>query len=120
MVSEVQPTPPVTIESLPTRKKMVAANDYDPLKDSPNSTIPNKLSFRTGDIIYVLGEKHENGFYDGELENGTKGLVSSNHLKESLSEPAVAEENKVSCNSTSSNHGDGSYKLSSLPKGRSF
>ncbi|GFX53480.1 uncharacterized protein TNCV_4652691 [Trichonephila clavipes] len=40
-----------------------------------------ELSFTTGDVIYVIGEVDEDGFYLGEL-NGAKGLVPSNFLRE--------------------------------------
>ncbi|CAF0757215.1 unnamed protein product [Rotaria sordida] len=63
-------------------KKMVAMFDYNPRENSPNINPDEELSFRTGDIIYVQGNVHDDGFYFGELENGTKGLVPSNFLKE--------------------------------------
>lgn len=40
-----------------------------------------ELSFNVGDIIYVIGDVDEDGFYMGEL-NGVKGLVPSNFLRE--------------------------------------
>ncbi|KAL8180227.1 UNVERIFIED_CONTAM: RIMS-binding protein 2 [Gekko kuhli] len=40
-----------------------------------------ELTFCTGDIITVIGEIDEDGFYYGEL-NGQKGLVPSNFLEE--------------------------------------
>ncbi|CAL1288401.1 unnamed protein product [Larinioides sclopetarius] len=62
-------------------KKMVAIYDYDPQEISPNVDSEVELSFNTGDIIYVIGEVDEDGFYMGEL-NGVKGLVPSNFLRE--------------------------------------
>jgi RIMS-binding protein 2 len=63
-------------------KKMIAMFDYNPSEHSPNINPDDELSFHSGDIIYVHGNVHDDGFYLGELENGTKGLVPSNFLKE--------------------------------------
>ncbi|XP_035213152.1 RIMS-binding protein 2-like isoform X2 [Stegodyphus dumicola] len=62
-------------------KKMVAIYDYDPQEISPNVDAEMELSFSVGDVIYVIGDVDEDGFYMGEL-NGVKGLVPSNFLRE--------------------------------------
>ncbi|XP_053327614.1 RIMS-binding protein 2 isoform X6 [Spea bombifrons] len=62
-------------------RRMVALYDYDPRESSPNVDVEAELTFCTGDIITVLGEIDEDGFYYGEL-NGHKGLVPSNFLEE--------------------------------------
>ncbi|KAH0625366.1 hypothetical protein JD844_014832 [Phrynosoma platyrhinos] len=82
--------------SAASTRRMVALYDYDPRESSPNVDveIPKKvmalsfvlflqaeLTFCTGDIITVIGEIDEDGFYYGEL-NGQKGLVPSNFLEE--------------------------------------
>ncbi|XP_063000006.1 RIMS-binding protein 2 [Elgaria multicarinata webbii] len=64
----------------PTRR-MVALYDYDPRESSPNVDVEAELTFCTGDIITVVGEIDEDGFYYGELL-GQKGLVPSNFLEE--------------------------------------
>ena len=61
---------------------MVALFEYNASENSPNVNPDEELSFRSGDIIYVHGNVHDDGFYLGELENGSKGLVPSNFLKE--------------------------------------
>ncbi|UJR37905.1 hypothetical protein I4U23_030593 [Adineta vaga] len=63
-------------------KKMVALFDYNPTEHSPNANPDEELSFRSGDTIYVHGTVHDDGFFLGELQNGSKGLVPSNFLKE--------------------------------------
>ncbi|XP_043910787.1 peripheral-type benzodiazepine receptor-associated protein 1-like [Protopterus annectens] len=68
----------------PTRRTMVAIFDYDPRESSPNMDIEAELTFSAGDVIVVLGEMDDDGFYYGEL-NGQRGLVPSNFL-----EPAPA------------------------------
>nr|KAF6271136.1 RIMS binding protein 2 [Myotis myotis] len=62
-------------------RRMVALYDYDPRESSPNIDVEAELTFCTGDIISVLGDIDEDGFYYGEL-NGQKGLVPSNFLEE--------------------------------------
>ncbi len=65
---------------------MIAVFDYNPSENSPNKNSSDELSFRTGDLVYVHGNIHDDGFYSGELENGKKGLVPSNYLKEIISD----------------------------------
>ncbi|XP_048876064.1 RIMS-binding protein 2 [Brienomyrus brachyistius] len=67
---------------LPTpKRKVVALYDYDPRENSPNTDMEAELTFSTGDIITILGEIDEDGFYYGEM-NGQRGLVPSNFLEE--------------------------------------
>lgn len=66
--------------SMPTRR-MVALYDYDPRELSPNVDAEVELSFRTGDVILVLGDMDDDGFYMGEI-GGVRGLVPSNFLTE--------------------------------------
>ncbi|XP_071061228.1 RIMS-binding protein 2 isoform X1 [Pseudochaenichthys georgianus] len=40
----------------------------------------DELGFRSGDIIYVLGDMDQDGFYSGDL-HGRRGLVPSNYLQ---------------------------------------
>uniref|UniRef100_A0A8R1I092 SH3 domain-containing protein n=1 Tax=Caenorhabditis japonica TaxID=281687 RepID=A0A8R1I092_CAEJA len=62
-------------------KQLVAKFDYDSRQLSPNVDAEQvELSFRQGDIITVLGEMDDDGFYMGEL-NGVRGLVPSNFLQ---------------------------------------
>lgn len=61
-------------------RRMVALFDYDPWESSPNIDSEEELGFRSGDIIYVLGEMDQDGFYYGDL-HGRRGLVPSNYLQ---------------------------------------
>jgi hypothetical protein len=94
------PTPTKRIPSLPTPtnsksiKKMVALFDYNPAENSPNQNSNDELSFRSGDIIYVHGGVHDDGFYSGELPNGKKGFVPSNYLKEITDETPIQKDNQ--------------------------
>ena len=40
-----------------------------------------ELAFKQGDIVYIIGDMDEDGFYSGEL-GGVRGLVPSNFLQE--------------------------------------
>ncbi|KAK2847473.1 hypothetical protein Q5P01_010472 [Channa striata] len=61
-------------------RRMVALFDYDPWESSPNMDSEAELGFRSGDIIYVLGDMDQDGFYYGDL-HGQRGLVPSNFLQ---------------------------------------
>ncbi|KAK5868844.1 hypothetical protein PBY51_009821 [Eleginops maclovinus] len=61
-------------------RRMVALFDYDPWESSPNIDSEDELGFRSGDIIYVLGDMDQDGFYSGDL-HGRRGLVPSNYLQ---------------------------------------
>ncbi|CAF1545622.1 unnamed protein product [Adineta ricciae] len=83
-------TPPIsTLANAKSFKKMIALFDYNPADHSPNTNHSDELSFHAGDIVYVHGNIHDDGFYSGELENGKKGFVPSNYLKEMPSEDSA-------------------------------
>ncbi|XP_077360966.1 peripheral-type benzodiazepine receptor-associated protein 1 isoform X2 [Festucalex cinctus] len=75
--------------SPPGSRRMVAIFDYDPRESSPNTDIEAELTFSAGDIIHVIGDMDEDGFFYGDL-NGQRGLVPSNFLQ-ALPEDAPAE-----------------------------
>uniref|UniRef100_A0A3B3D0T2 Si:ch211-105f12.2 n=1 Tax=Oryzias melastigma TaxID=30732 RepID=A0A3B3D0T2_ORYME len=61
-------------------RRMIALFDYDPWESSPNMDSEAEMGFRCGDIIYVLGDMDQDGFYYGDL-HGRRGLVPSNFLQ---------------------------------------
>ncbi|XP_011480680.1 RIMS-binding protein 2 isoform X1 [Oryzias latipes] len=61
-------------------RRMIALFDYDPWESSPNMDSEAELGFHCGEIIYVLGEMDQDGFYYGDL-HGRRGLVPSNFLQ---------------------------------------
>ncbi|XP_054610176.1 RIMS-binding protein 2 isoform X20 [Dunckerocampus dactyliophorus] len=65
---------------VPGSRKMLAVFDYDPRESSPNSDIEAELTFSAGDVIHVIGDMDEDGFFYGDL-NGQRGLVPSNFLQ---------------------------------------
>ncbi|VDP81800.1 unnamed protein product [Schistosoma mattheei] len=61
---------------------VVALYDYDPTTMSPNiDGAQEELPFREGQLIKILTECDEDGFYLGEC-NGLRGLVPSNMVSE--------------------------------------
>uniref|UniRef100_A0A3Q2XVX9 SH3 domain-containing protein n=1 Tax=Hippocampus comes TaxID=109280 RepID=A0A3Q2XVX9_HIPCM len=66
--------------STPGSRRMVAIFDYDPRESSPNTDIEAELTFSAGDVIHVIGDMDEDGFFYGDL-NGQRGLVPSNFLQ---------------------------------------
>jgi RIMS-binding protein 2 len=59
----------------------IARYSYDPFQHSPNETPEAELQVNAGDYILVWGELDEDGFYDGELLDGRRGLVPSNFVE---------------------------------------
>nr|XP_039272092.1 peripheral-type benzodiazepine receptor-associated protein 1-like isoform X1 [Styela clava] len=52
-------------------------NPYEGPNDSPEAELP----LVAGDYVYVYGSMDEDGFFEGELMNGRRGLVPSNFLE---------------------------------------
>ncbi|XP_077532986.1 RIMS binding protein isoform X5 [Haemaphysalis longicornis] len=59
----------------------VARYSYDPLKQSPNEHPEAELFLAAGDYILIFGDMDEDGFFNGELLDGRKGLVPSNFVE---------------------------------------
>ncbi|CAH8299507.1 unnamed protein product, partial [Schistosoma turkestanicum] len=72
---------------------VVALYDYDPTTMSPNiDGAQEELPFREGQLIKILTECDEDGFYLGEC-NGLRGLVPSNMVTE-LQQPQSLKSQK--------------------------
>lgn len=64
----------------PTTRKLkifLARTNYNP-REGPNEHCQGALPLTAGDYVYVFGDMDEDGFYEGELVNGQRGLVPSN------------------------------------------
>eukprot|EP00095_Tigriopus_kingsejongensis_P012128 maker-scaffold560_size136926-snap-gene-0.23 protein:Tk12128 transcript:maker-scaffold560_size136926-snap-gene-0.23-mRNA-1 annotation:"rims-binding protein 2-like" len=59
----------------------VARYCYDPFQHSPNESPEAELPVNSGDYILVWGEVDDDGFFDGELLDGRRGLVPSNFVE---------------------------------------
>ncbi|GLH03419.1 RIMS-binding protein 2, partial [Gryllus bimaculatus] len=59
----------------------IAKYSYDPLSQSPNENPEAELPLGAGDYVLVWGPMDEDGFCDGELLDGRRGLVPSNFIQ---------------------------------------
>ncbi|XP_076346015.1 RIMS-binding protein 2-like isoform X6 [Tachypleus tridentatus] len=59
----------------------MARYSYDPLQQSPNENPEAELEISAGDYVLIFGEMDEDGFFNGELLDGRKGLVPSNFVE---------------------------------------
>ncbi|XP_055976783.1 RIMS-binding protein 3C-like [Sorex fumeus] len=65
----------------PKFKIFLARYSYNPL-EGPNEHPESELPFTAGDYVYIFGDMDEDGFYEGELEDGRRGLVPSNLVEQ--------------------------------------
>ncbi|RZF46120.1 hypothetical protein LSTR_LSTR012980, partial [Laodelphax striatellus] len=59
----------------------IARYSYDPYQQSPNECPEAELAISAGDYLLVWGIMDEDGFFDGELLDGRRGLVPSNFIQ---------------------------------------
>ncbi|KAL0267033.1 UNVERIFIED_CONTAM: hypothetical protein PYX00_009410 [Menopon gallinae] len=59
----------------------IARYSYDPFQQSLNENPEAELSINAGDYLLVWGNVDEDGFCDGELLDGRRGLVPSNFIQ---------------------------------------
>uniref|UniRef100_A0A674ICT3 RIMS-binding protein 2 n=1 Tax=Terrapene triunguis TaxID=2587831 RepID=A0A674ICT3_9SAUR len=53
---------------------------YNPF-DGPNENPESELPLTAGEYIYIYGDMDEDGFFEGELMDGRRGLVPSNFVE---------------------------------------
>ncbi|MGH0149001.1 UNVERIFIED_CONTAM: hypothetical protein FKN15_044612 [Acipenser sinensis] len=58
----------------------IARYSYNPF-DGPNENPEAELPLTAGEYIYACGDMDEDGFYEGELMDGRRGLVPSNFVE---------------------------------------
>ncbi|XP_035242051.1 RIMS-binding protein 2-like isoform X2 [Anguilla anguilla] len=61
-------------------KVFIVRHSYDPY-NGPNHSPEVELPLRAGEYICVYGDIDEDGFYEGELMDGRRGLVPSNFVE---------------------------------------
>ncbi|XP_028566166.2 peripheral-type benzodiazepine receptor-associated protein 1-like [Podarcis muralis] len=80
----------------------LARYSYDPFH-GPNKNPEAELPLTAGEYVYIYGEMDEDGFYEGELMDGRRGLIPSNLVEEvsgnDLISFAPSEPNDVSYHS---------------------
>ncbi|XP_040859509.1 RIMS-binding protein 3-like [Ochotona curzoniae] len=72
---------PAQAPTTPEFKIFLARYSYDPF-EGPNEHPEAELPLKAGDCVYILGDMDEDGFYQGELEDGRRGLVPSNLIEQ--------------------------------------
>ncbi|KAL6046620.1 hypothetical protein STEG23_017526 [Scotinomys teguina] len=72
----------------PELKIFLARYSYNPF-EGPNEHSQGKLPLTVGDYVYVFGDMNEDGFYEGELMNGQRGLVPSNLVEQISGSPIL-------------------------------
>ncbi|EGW09582.1 RIMS-binding protein 3 [Cricetulus griseus] len=75
----------------PTTPKLrifLARCSYNPFEGSKEHS-QGQLPLTAGDYVYVFGDMDEDGFYEGELVNGQRGLVPSNLVEQISGSPIL-------------------------------
>ncbi|KAM5273559.1 LOW QUALITY PROTEIN: RIMS-binding protein 3C [Ctenodactylus gundi] len=72
--------------STPKLKIFQTRYSYNPF-ERPNEHPESELPLTAGDYVYVLGDMGEDSFYEGELEDGQRGLVPSNFIEQISDSP---------------------------------
>ncbi|XP_022521539.2 peripheral-type benzodiazepine receptor-associated protein 1 isoform X2 [Astyanax mexicanus] len=77
---DVSPAP-VSVSRGPAKLQVfIARYSYNPY-DGPNDNPEVELPLTAGEYIYVYGDMDDDGFYEGELMDGRRGLVPSNFVE---------------------------------------
>lgn len=77
--------PPTT----PKLKIFLARYSNNPF-EGPSEHSQGELPLTAGDYVYVFGDMNEDGFYEGELVNGQRGLVPSNLVEQVSGSPVLS------------------------------
>ncbi|XP_066551248.1 peripheral-type benzodiazepine receptor-associated protein 1 isoform X1 [Amia ocellicauda] len=77
---DVSPVPEPDIRTPAKLQVFIARYSYNPF-DGPNENPEAELPLTAGEYIYVYGDMDEDGFYEGELMDGRRGLVPSNFVE---------------------------------------
>ncbi|XP_052523107.1 uncharacterized protein LOC128072919 [Tympanuchus pallidicinctus] len=65
----------------PVVRRLLARHSYDPF-EGPNEDPESELPLTAGQHVYVFGDVDEDGWFLGELTDGTRGLVPSSLVTE--------------------------------------
>ncbi|XP_043095660.1 peripheral-type benzodiazepine receptor-associated protein 1 [Puntigrus tetrazona] len=77
---DVSPTPYLVSKGAAKLQVFIARYSYNPY-DGPNDNPEVELPLTAGEYIYVYGDMDDDGFYEGELMDGRRGLVPSNFVE---------------------------------------
>ncbi|OPJ67473.1 peripheral-type benzodiazepine receptor-associated protein 1-like [Patagioenas fasciata monilis] len=79
-------------------RAFIAQYSYDPFH-GPNERPELELPLVAGQYVYVFGDVDEDGWYVGELTDGTRGLIPSN-LVEEVSDDEPPDDTSISSESS--------------------
>ncbi|NP_001395709.1 RIMS binding protein 3 [Rattus norvegicus] len=74
---------------VPKLKIFLARYSHNPF-EGPSERSHDELPLTAGDYVYVFGDVDEDGFYEGELVNGQRGLVPSNLVEPISGSPILS------------------------------
>uniref|UniRef100_A0A8C1FH55 RIMS-binding protein 2 n=1 Tax=Cyprinus carpio carpio TaxID=630221 RepID=A0A8C1FH55_CYPCA len=77
---DVSPAPYSVSKGAAKLQVFIARYSYNPF-DGPNDNPEVELPLTAGEYIYVYGDMDDDGFYEGELMDGRRGLVPSNFVE---------------------------------------
>ncbi|XP_016389722.1 peripheral-type benzodiazepine receptor-associated protein 1-like [Sinocyclocheilus rhinocerous] len=77
---DVSPAPYSVSKGAVKLQVFIARYSYNPY-DGPNDNPEVELPLTAGEYIYVYGDMDDDGFYEGELMDGRRGLVPSNFVE---------------------------------------
>ncbi|XP_048042776.1 peripheral-type benzodiazepine receptor-associated protein 1 isoform X2 [Megalobrama amblycephala] len=77
---DVSPAPYSVSKGAAKLQVFIARYSYNPY-DGPNDNPEVELPLTAGEYIYVYGDMDDDGFYEGELMDGRRGLVPSNFVE---------------------------------------
>ncbi|XP_034745266.1 RIMS-binding protein 2-like isoform X16 [Etheostoma cragini] len=77
---DVAPAPYTASRRAAKLQVFIARYSYNPY-DGPNDNPEVELPLTAGEYIYVYGDMDDDGFYEGELMDGRRGLVPSNFVE---------------------------------------
>uniref|UniRef100_A0A3P9DBG6 RIMS-binding protein 2 n=1 Tax=Maylandia zebra TaxID=106582 RepID=A0A3P9DBG6_9CICH len=77
---DIAPAPCPASRGAAKLQVFIARYSYNPY-DGPNDNPEVELPLTAGEYIYVYGDMDDDGFYEGELMDGRRGLVPSNFVE---------------------------------------
>ncbi|XP_028825250.1 peripheral-type benzodiazepine receptor-associated protein 1-like isoform X11 [Denticeps clupeoides] len=77
---DVSPAPYSASRGAAKLQVFIARYSYNPY-DGPNDNPEVELPLTAGEYIYMYGDMDDDGFYEGELMDGRRGLVPSNFVE---------------------------------------
>ncbi|XP_039870533.1 peripheral-type benzodiazepine receptor-associated protein 1 isoform X2 [Simochromis diagramma] len=78
--TDIAPAPYPASRGAAKLQVFIARYSYNPY-DGPNDNPEVELPLTAGEYIYVYGDMDDDGFYEGELMDGRRGLVPSNFVE---------------------------------------